>query len=622
MKLYNPEDITIQSWDDSGKKRTALTKIFSYTFVAAKEYIKSLQDGGAAIGFSTNPQVESTQRGINNTRIFQYLSLDLDFAKEKDNPDRSELEQQKKETIEVFKSLPVPPFGVGITKNGLQPVWKFSNPKELKTNNDRENANNEFRQMVINVCDKLGIHSEADNICRVIRLYGSLHLKTPSDPYEIGYKTISGKECTFEEFNTAYPQCLVQDLARKSKGFDTTVLDGVEDGTRTISAGEYIGFKLSNLQRLDDKSIKVAWQEVKDWNLKNTPPKDEQELRDYFENILKKEAAKRAGATSPVTDLLGKFKEERKEVRFKLASGFESLDKSIDGFRSGALYIFAGLKKSGKSSLLMNILSNFIKNSTPVGFINTELLYSQFINRFVAISSDLPVEQVEKQEEISEQWLERNQGLLSYCDKSAISNKLGFSKELLRDILSSWVSKGVKVVCFDNVTTFGTEILADKQGWQILADLVDELVDFAKENKIIVFVVIHTKPAVIFTETPAGIRALLEDERLEDVFKKSITTNRRPTAADLYGGGSALSQVSGGVLLLWRPFQDFKLQKYKEMAMLILEDFRDGAKLSEIEILFEMEKLKFKETYSADINFPKNEIQRRRTIMEDPPADL
>lgn len=617
--MIDLQTLTIQSFDDDKVRSSkSLAQIFPYSSTGATQRIKELQDRGAGIFFAVNPQEDGLTRGIDHTTQLVRLALDLDVCKESFGLSEDERLEKKREVGRKLKGLTVPPGDVIVTKNGLQPVWTFDIPRELKTVTERREANELYRSMVLGVCAKLGLSSEGDNISRVLRLPGSKHQKNSSDAFTITIKPFFGYNPTIEEFIAAYPLIEINKTTKTLKD----LAGGVTDGTRNVDAVTYLG-KLLKIHSPEDWES-IVWPMLKGFDLQCTPPQGEQVIRSMFERIAAKELSKvYAGNNSSVQglaqivptsgqiDLLEKFKTEQKEVRFKLNSGYESLDKSIDGFRSGALYVFAGLKKSGKSSLLMNILSNFIKDNTPVGFINTELLYSQFINRFVAISENLPVKQVEEHQEVSEQWLGKNQNLLSYCDKSAISSNLGLSKKLLKDILSSWVVKGVKVVCFDNLTTFGTETSAEKQGWQILADLVDELVDFAKENKIVIFAVIHTKPSVIFTETPAGVRTLLEEERLEDVFKKSITTNRRPTAADLYGGGGALSQISGGVLLLWRPFQDFKLQTYKEMGLLILEDFRDGAILSEIEMHFEMEKLRFNEVYSTDINFPKDIAQRR-----------
>ncbi len=62
MKLYNPEDITIQTFDDSEKRKfegiplKALAKIFPYSVNSSKEHIEDLQSKGAGIYMTTNPQ--------------------------------------------------------------------------------------------------------------------------------------------------------------------------------------------------------------------------------------------------------------------------------------------------------------------------------------------------------------------------------------------------------------------------------------------------------------------------------------------------------------------------------------------------------------------------------------
>lgn len=291
MKLYASEDITIQTFDDSEAKKKNLAQIFPYSAPGSKERIKELQEKGAGIYFATNPQQSSLTRGIKFTTRFQYLTLDLDVAKEKDNLEVGEITRLKDELLAVLTALPLPPYGAMITKNGLQPVWKFSNPQDLPDVDSRLKVNFEYEAMVKAVTMIIGHKSEGDSICRVIRLPGLLHLKTPTDPYKITYKEISGKECTFEEFNEAYPP--TQEFTSK---FDPSILDGVEDGHRTESAGSYIGHKLENLKRLDDKSTTTAWAEIRDWNkFKNPEPKNEDELKDYFEDILGKEKSKRLG---------------------------------------------------------------------------------------------------------------------------------------------------------------------------------------------------------------------------------------------------------------------------------------------------------------------------------------
>lgn len=609
------ETLTIQSFDDDKTRSSkSLAQIFPYNSTGSKERVKELEGKGAGIFFAVNPQENGLVRGIDHTIQLVRLALDLDVCKEAEGLAAEDRLERKREVGKKLKGLVIPPSDVIITKNGLQPVWTFENSRELKSVTERREANELYRSMVLGVCEKLGLKSEGDNISRVLRLPGSKHQKNPNDVYAITIKPFFGYNPTIEEFIQAYP---LIEASRATKTLKD-LAGGVTEGSRNVSAVTYLGKLLKIHPPQDWESI--VYPMLKGFDLQCTPPQGDQVIRSMFERISAAELSKvlPVGQVAPGRhiDLLEKFDEEQKEISFKLSSGFESLDKSIDGFRSGALYVFAGLKKSGKSSMLMNILAQMMKEKTPVGFVNTELSLTQFINRFAAISTDRLIKEVEADPAAGREWLKDNQGLLQYCDKKSIQDKSGFSKELLKRILTDWVQKGVKVICFDNLTTIGTETRDGLQGWQILADFMDELVDFAKENKVIIFTVIHSKPVLIFTETPAGIRTLMEEDRLGDVFKKSITTNRRPSAADLYGGGGALSQISGGVLLLWRPFQDFNSLEFRQKTMLILEDFRDGSRLSEIEMTFQMDKLCFEEVYSVDINFPKEFISRRNEKPE------
>ena len=317
------------------------------------------------------------------------------------------------------------------------------------------------------------------------------------------------------------------------------------------------------------------------------------ELAKRYGSSSVQDLAQKAIALPIETDLLKRFEETETRSNFRVYSGFPTLDKSTSGFRSGALQVVAGLKKSGKSSFLMAMTDDMLKHGASVGFIDTELNFEKFVERFTAISTNRPIKEVENNREYSKAWLGTVKDKFFYADKKSVQNPSGFSKELILLQLAEWVKKGVKVVCFDNLTTIATESTNLQAGWKKMGDILDEMIDFAKDNHIVIFTVLHTKPQVIFTETPAGIRSLMEADKLEDIFKKSLTTNRRPSTADLYGGGMALSQISGGIMFVWRPYQDAK--DHKDMALLILEDFRDGALFSEVEMTFQMEKLKFVE---------------------------
>ncbi len=154
----------------------------------------------------------------------------MDVSKEKNHSTKESLEIAKQELFDSLKSLPLPPYGVMNTKNGLQPIWKFANPHELQSKEERIKANKEYQDMVRAITQVLGHKSEGDSISRVIRLPGSLHLKTPTDPYKIIYQEISGRECTFEEFNKAYPFIASNSEGFSKGGFDWANITGTIEG--------------------------------------------------------------------------------------------------------------------------------------------------------------------------------------------------------------------------------------------------------------------------------------------------------------------------------------------------------------------------------------------------------
>lgn len=83
--------------------------------------------------------------------------------------------------------------------------------------------------------------------------------------------------------------------------------------------------------------------------------------------------------------------EKRKETQIVLSglsSGYNILDKQIDGMIDGTLLIIASRKKMGKSALLTNIATHVAyKEMKPVLYVDTELTFDEWRNRAIAIMS-------------------------------------------------------------------------------------------------------------------------------------------------------------------------------------------------------------------------------------------
>jgi len=263
----------------------------------------------------------------------------------------------------------------------------------------------------------------------------------------------------------------------------------------------------------------------------------------------------------------------KEKVVFKIKSGFESVDELVD-FRSGNSYLLAGYEKSGKSSFAFNMIVNLLKENKKIAFFNTELTDQEFLVALTALSHDITKDEVEEKSELQNIMLELLKDNLFYAGINQLSEdgKLDFEKTM--QLAKEAIDFGAEVFFFDNLTTYASQVTAGKKGWEMLASCVASVLSFTKTKNIISFIVIHTRPETIFNETPTGIRKLVEENKIEKVFEKSVTVVRRPSGNDIYGGGGIRSQVSG-TILIWRPFQLFDQSPHlQKLTQIILENFR------------------------------------------------
>lgn len=317
-----------------------------------------------------------------------------------------------------------------------------------------------------------------------------------------------------------------------------------------------------------------------------------------------------ADARSYDSTLLDLFLSQADKGDFRMDSGFDPIDKVVGGFRSGNVYVIAGLEKSGKSAFLMNILDHLLGEGVKVGYINTELMFSEYINRMAAIRNSITIAEVEGNSEIAKDWLKKHQGNLLYAglDQELITEKnlVSFDKTMVQ--MKNFLRKGMKVLMVDNLTTYAAQ--ADKKkGWEVLSGCISSLISFAKENNIIVFTVIHTKQDVVYNETAQGMRKIIESGEVEKIFKDSVTVVRKPTLADVYGGGGALSQISG-IMFVWRPLQKFDLSVWSSQAAIIIDSLRHAESGQTIRMEFDGSKGLFLERgYDAPFMQPGFEVQ-------------
>ena len=293
-------------------------------------------------------------------------------------------------------------------------------------------------------------------------------------------------------------------------------------------------------------------------------------------------------------------------------SGFKSLDDSTGGFRMGNTYLIGGLEKSGKSSFLMNIVHHLIKEKNKVAFFDTELNPEEFFSRMIAIWKDKVISEVENDKDLQLEWAKKF-AHLEYMGTEDLTVDGIVSFQKIIDSMRVSADNGTKVFFIDNLTTFNTQPTKEQQGWQILGKYAANLATFAKEKDVLIFMVIHTRPDTVFNETPPGIRTLVENKEPEKIFEESLTIVRKPSLTSVYGGGSALSQISGA-MLIWRPFQKFA-GDYSSLTCLVLDSFRHSPSGEDIRLEFIGEKGKF-----VEVNNISPAFEEAKQLFEEPPA--
>lgn len=280
------------------------------------------------------------------------------------------------------------------------------------------------------------------------------------------------------------------------------------------------------------------------------------------------------------------------ESPFRVGLGYPALDELAD-YRAGNSYLVSGYEKSGKSSFLLGAVINWLKNY-KVAFFNTELSDSEFLTALTAISHDITKDEAESDKtllDLSNKIFSENL-IYSGVNQLAKDNKFEFEETIKR--AKEAKDNGAKIFVFDNLTTYALHASGEKKGWEILASCVSKIISFTKENQVISFVVVHTKPSTVFNETPTGIKHLIEEGHAEQVFEKSVSVIRKPSGADIFGGGGMRSQLSG-TILIWRPFQMFEQSSnLQNLTQVILENFRHS-KGGSARFIFEGSKGKFAE---------------------------
>ncbi len=203
-KILENVTITIQTFDDNkARHRKDLARILQYPKDEIE--IESLAKEGAGVFMCLNPQENPTLRLIDNTKSLRFFTTDWDVCKQEHNITEEEIIRRKQQQLEKIKNFSLLPNDLIETKHGHQCVWELAKEILLPTVEERRKANVEYQNIIRGIDAVAGLHSEGDNICRVIRKPDSLHQKNPNDTFRVTITHLNDKKVTLEEFCKIYP---------------------------------------------------------------------------------------------------------------------------------------------------------------------------------------------------------------------------------------------------------------------------------------------------------------------------------------------------------------------------------------------------------------------------------
>ena len=89
-----------------------------------------------------------------------------------------------------------------------------------------------------------------------------------------------------------------------------------------------------------------------------------------------------------------------------IPTGYDFLDKKIDGFIKNEMWVVSAVTSAGKSFFALNLMHQLLKQGKRVVFFSLEMSNRQIVNRLIALETGLPISLVEKSG-ISDEWYQK-----------------------------------------------------------------------------------------------------------------------------------------------------------------------------------------------------------------------
>lgn len=172
-----------------------------------------------------------------------------------------------------------------------------------------------------------------------------------------------------------------------------------------------------------------------------------------------------------------------------LTTGYDLLDRELQGLQPGRMYVVGARKKIGKSVFLLNIVKHLaVDEGRPVLYISTEQTQSDEVSRLLSMISGVPEHYIQNGTFIqmtdgSEQRVLAAQEMLKVAPIWFAHDPFFTISKLRRTIKKHRVLNGVECVLFDYIK-IPVEAMGGRDKWAMVGDLAYGLKAAATEQNV------------------------------------------------------------------------------------------------------------------------------------------
>lgn len=220
-----------------------------------------------------------------------------------------------------------------------------------------------------------------------------------------------------------------------------------------------------------------------------------------------------------------KFNIEHKGQFIGVPTGLYKLDVETRGFRGGELITLAAIAGGGKSAMADTMIYNILSNGYKAALFSLEMPKEQILERLVSISTGIPLADI-RNGNLTDEQLEAIRGSRTYFDENffLVDTPL-IDYDALASLAYQLVNVNhVQIIFIDYIQLVRKKAKGNKQSYELLTELADDIKALAKRLNI---------PVVVLSQ--------LNTKGYEEI----------PDMNNL-GGGLALTKSSDYILLLYK----------------------------------------------------------------------